>query len=436
MDDRVNTLDRPRSLAEWLDYQQSVHPRGIELGLERVREVWGRLGAPAPAPVVITVAGTNGMGSTVAFLDAMLTCAGLRVGCYTSPHLLRYNERVRVAGQDVADADLVAAFERIEAARGATPLTYFEFGTLAALLLFAASALDVVVLEVGLGGRLDAVNLVDADVAIVTTIARDHEEWLGDSIERIAIEKAGVFRQGRVAVMGDATATDVLREEADRVGAMACIAGLDYEIIETVSGWRWRCGDVRIELPDPVLVAPCQRANAAAAIAAVHALRARIPWRPDAMAHAVGHARLQGRMQRFDAGAELVVDVAHNPQAASVLAAWLQGNPARGRDVAVFSALADKDIDGIVHALDGRFAHWHLAGLGRDTPRGLDASALRTRLATILPDRAISEHADVDAALAAARAGGGAGDRIVAFGSFFVAARALAVAQRDGLEEI
>lgn len=437
MDDRARTpSDRPRSLAEWLDYQSTVHPRGIELGLERVREVWQRLGAPAPAPVVITVAGTNGKGSTVAFLDAMLAASGLRVGCYTSPHLLRYNERVRVAGQEVDDAAFVAAFERIEAARGATPLTYFEFGTLAALLLFSASALDVAVLEVGLGGRLDAVNLIDADAAIVTTIDRDHEEWLGDTIERIAVEKAGVFRRGGVAVIADRSATRVLCDVADRVGAASRVAGLDYDVIDAGQGWRWRSGDGHIDLPRPGLIAPCQRANASAAIAALHALRDRIPWRPDAIARAVAGTRLPGRMQRFGGRGQLIVDVAHNPQAGRVLADWLKANPVPGRSVAVFSALADKDVDGIVQALAASFAHWHLAGLASDTPRGLDAATLRMRVAATLPATDLTEHDDVASALAVARDGCGSGDRVVAFGSFFVAAQALAVAQRDGLEEI
>ena len=437
MDDRASAaIDRPRSLAEWLDYQQAVHPRGIELGLDRVREVWERLGAPAPAPVVITVAGTNGKGSTVAFLDAMLAASGVRVGCYTSPHLLRYNERVRIAGREAADADLVAAFERIDAARGATPLTYFEFGTLAALLLFSASAVDVAVLEVGLGGRLDAVNIIDADVAIVTSIDRDHEEWLGDTIERIAVEKAGIFRHGGIAVIADHSATAVLREAANRVGAVTRVAGLDYDVIDSEQGWRWQFGNEHIDLPVPGLIAPCQRANASAAIAALHALRERIPWRPDAIARAVATVRLPGRMQRFVGRGHLVVDVAHNPQAARVLADWLAANPVRGRDIAVFSALADKDIDGIARALAARFAHWHLAGLGRDTPRGLDASTLRTRVGAALPATAMSEHDDVVSALAVARNGCESDDRVVAFGSFFVAAQALVVAQRDGLQEI
>jgi dihydrofolate synthase/folylpolyglutamate synthase len=435
-DDAHATVHRSRSLAEWLDYQQTVHPRGIELGLDRVREVWRRLGEPAPAPIVITVAGTNGKGSTVAFLEAMLAATGLRVGCYTSPHLLRYNERVRIAAHEAGDGELVAAFERIEAARGATPLTYFELGTLAALLLFADGALDVVVLEVGLGGRLDAVNLIDADVAIITTIDHDHEEWLGHSIERIALEKAGIFRRGRVAVIGDGSATAVLREAAHQAGAEVLIAGEDYHVVASALGWQWRRGDDRLELPPPALAAPCQQANAAAALAALHALRARIAWDPQAMARAVGGVRLPGRLQRFGGTPELIVDVAHNPQAARVLAEWLRENPPQGRDRAVFSALGDKDIEGIVQVLGASLTHWYLAGLDQDTPRGLDAGSLRARVGTVAAAAALSEHDDVVSALTAARVECGPGDRIIAFGSFFVAAQALALAQRDALVEI
>ena len=193
----------PQTLDQWLDRQLRSHPREIELGLDRVRSVWQRLGAPAPASIVITVGGTNGKGSTVAFLESILRAGGHRVGAFTSPHLLRYNERIRVQGADASDSMLVAVFDRIEHARGETPLTYFEFGTLAALLIFAESSLDIAILEVGLGGRLDAVNIIDADAAIVTTIDLDHQDWLGHDREVIGREKAGIFRNGRPAIIGE-----------------------------------------------------------------------------------------------------------------------------------------------------------------------------------------------------------------------------------------
>lgn len=423
--------EHPSTLAEWLDYQQRVHPNAIELGLERVRTVWGRLGAPAPAPRVITVGGTNGKGSTVAFLEAVLAADGRRVGAYTSPHLLRYNERVRVAGRDVDDADLVDAFERIEAARTGAPgeavaLTYFEYGTLAALWIFSRSALDVAVLEVGLGGRLDAVNLVDADAAIVTTVDLDHQDWLGDDRDGIGREKAGIFRGGRAAIVGEKDPPAALIAEAGRIGADLRLAGRDFEYSRHQDGWSWRAAETRLSLPLPQLAAPCQLANAAAAIAALHALRETLGWNPAAIARGVAQARIGARLQRFAGTPELIVDVGHNPQAARALAEWLRAEPATGRTLAVFGALGDKDVGGIVAALHGAVDEWLLAGLERDSPRGLAADALRAAIGDAFAVGAEpTRHADVDEALAAACGRAEAGDRVLAFGSFFVAAAAL-----------
>jgi dihydrofolate synthase/folylpolyglutamate synthase len=425
-----------RTLAEWLDHQQRVHPRAIELGLERVREVWQRLGAPAPAPVVITVGGTNGKGSTVAFLDAMLAASGKRVGAYTSPHLLRYNERVRVAGADADDAALVDAFERIEAARLAdstTPvaLTYFEYGTLAALWIFAQARLDVAVLEVGLGGRLDAVNIIDADAAIVTTIDLDHQDWLGNDRDAIGREKAGIFRAGRPAIVGEADPPTALLEHAALFGADLRRAGCEYAFDEAEPDWRWRADAIELVLPRPQLAAPCQIGNAAAAIAALYALRDRLGWNPAAIAQGVRSASVGARLQRFAGTPELVVDVAHNPQAARMLAAWLRQTPIEGRTLAVFGALDDKDIAGIVQALAPCIDAWYLVGLERDSPRGLSAQGLRDRIGTgIAPDAIASVDGDVARALAHATAQARPGDRVVAFGSFMVAAPALAFAVR------
>lgn len=426
----------PSTLADWLDYQQRVHPRGIELGLERVREVWQRLGAPSPAPIVFTVAGTNGKGSTVAFLDAMLRAMGHRVGTYTSPHLLRYNERVHVAGVEATDDELIEAFARIDAVRGEIALTYFEFGTLAALLVFARSSIDIAVLEVGLGGRLDAVNIIDADVAIVTTIDLDHQDWLGDDLERIAREKAGIFRAGRHAIIGDKAAPSALVATAIEVGARLVVAGRDYRSEEHGARWRWIAGDESLELPELPLTAPCQHMNAAAALAAIHALRGRLDWNVPAIVRGLSATHLSARMQRFAGPPELVVDVAHNPQAARILSEWLRAHPAGGRDIAVFAALGDKDIDGIVTPLLPDFAYWHLAGLDRDSPRGLDARALRARIGALLPDSSVAMHADVAAAVRAARALAQPGDRIIAFGSFFVAAAILDLAATAAPDEI
>lgn len=425
------------TLTDWLDYQQRAHPHAIELGLDRVREVWTRLGAPAPAPVVITIAGTNGKGSTVAFLEAMLAAAGHRVAAYTSPHLLRYNERVRIAGEDASDAALVHAFERIDRARGTISLTYFEWGTLAALLLFAQSALDVAVLEVGLGGRLDAVNLVDADVAIVTTIDLDHQDWLGPDRDTIAREKAGIFRHRRAAIIGDPAAPAVLLDQAEAIGAVARLAQRDYAFARRDRGWHWRgwCeGDASppaLDLPLPVLPAECQVDNAAAAIAALHVLRGRLGWDARAIARGVVGARVPARLQRFEGAPEIVVDVAHNPQAARTLARWLGDTSTPGRTLAVFGALSDKDVAGVVAGIAPHVDGWLLAGLEHDSARGLSADALARRLEGVLPAAtAVSLHVDVDAALAAACADARPGDRVLAFGSFLVAAPALGFAMR------
>ena len=429
-----------RTLAEWLDYQQRTHPRAIELGLARVSEVWRRMGAPRVAPVVITVGGTNGKGSTVAFLEAMLAASGKRVGSYTSPHLLRYNERVRVHGAPVDDAALVDAFERIEQARGAAAaqpvaLTYFEFGTLAALWIFAQSALDVALLEVGLGGRLDAVNILDADAAIVTTVDLDHQDWLGNDREAIGREKAGIFRRGAPAIVGTQDPPASLLAEAERIGARLLRAGRDYAIERRATDWRWCCEGLALDLPMPVLDAAVQLDNAAAALAALSVLRERLGWQPGALAAGVRQARVAARLQRFEkpASPELVIDVGHNPQAAGVLAAWLALHPPRQRNLAVFGALADKDVAGIVAPLHVHVARWHLAALDRDTPRGLDAAGLQARLDA--PSAALEPHASVREALNAAAGVARAGDRIFAFGSFFVAAAALQWASDKGYVE-
>jgi dihydrofolate synthase/folylpolyglutamate synthase len=419
-----------RTLSDWLDYQQRIHARGIDLGLERVREVWRRMGAPAIARTVVTVGGTNGKGSTVAFLEAMLRAGGLHAGAYTSPHILRYNERVRINDADAGDYALIAAFERIEAARtdGAgesIPLTYFEFGTLAAFDLFARADLDVALLEVGLGGRLDAVNIVDADAAIVTTVDLDHMEWLGNDRESIGREKAGIFRAGRPAIIGESDPPHSLAAEARRIGARLLRAGHEYTTRPDGEHWAWRCDDETLDLPLPGLPAHSQVANAAAAITALHALRDRLAWNPRTIAQGVREAKVAGRLQCIADAPQVIVDVAHNPQAARELARWLEANPVSGKTVAVFGALGDKDVSGIVRPLDAHFAHWHLVGLENDSPRGLAVAELAQRVRDVAPGASFSEHADVPSALSAARAQANAHDRILVFGSFFMVAAAM-----------
>jgi dihydrofolate synthase/folylpolyglutamate synthase len=418
-----------RTLAEWLAYQEHVNVHSIELGLDRVREVWRRMGAPAPAKRVITVGGTNGKGSTVALLEAMLRAADLRVGAFTSPHLLEYNERVRIDGVDADDAALIASFERIEAARGSVPLTYFEFGALAALDLFACAALDVAVLEVGLGGRLDAVNIIDADVAVITTVDLDHMEWLGPDRDSIGREKAGIARAGRPAIVGEPDPPAGLLDALAERGARVERAGIDFSIERHQDGWRWRHRDgSAMELPDPALAAPVQYANAAAAIAALHTLGLEV-FTPSSFFAAVcaglHEVRAPARLQSIGGEPPVIVDVGHNPQAARALAEWLDAQPPT-RVHAVYGALADKDVAGVIGALGPRIDHWHLAGLDQATPRGMPVAALAAVLHQVLPQARYDAHADVATALAAARAAAQPHERILAFGSFFVASAVLA----------
>jgi len=297
-------------------------------------------------------------------------------------------------------------------------------------LIFADAGLDVALLEVGLGGRLDAVNIIDADAAIVTTIDFDHQDWLGNDRDSIGREKAGILRAGHPAIIGEATPPRGLMDEAVRIGADLRIAGRDFRAEIRTDDWLWRSDGIELVLPHPTLDAPCQHANAAAAIAALHSLRARLDWNPQAIARGVADARVGARLQRFASEPELIIDVAHNPQAARVLAAWLHAHAASGRTLAVFGALADKDVRGIVEPLHDAVDACHLASLAEESSRGLSSDALGdlVRSASMAVDVA-GTHDDIESALAAAFASAKRGDRVVAFGSFFIAAAALRFAQ-------
>ncbi len=411
-----------RTLEHWLDYQQALHPKAIALGLERVGSVARRLGIGRPGRHVITVAGTNGKGSTVAFIEAIARAAGLRVGAFTSPHLLRYNERIRVDGRDVADQALVAAFERIEAARGEIALTYFEFGTLAALILLEDAGLDLAILEVGMGGRLDATNIVDPDVAVITTVDLDHQAFLGNERETIGTEKAGILRAGKPCVLAEKDPPSSVLRRAYEIGAFAIRGHSDYLLDDLPDGWRWREPGYHVDLPNPGMQAPAQRDNAAAAIAALRALD--LPIADAAIREGVLAAKAPGRLQRLPGRPERVVDVAHNPQGARQLGAWLQAHPCR--TVAVFSALADKDLAGIVAPVAPHVVAWHLGPITDAGPRGLDAAALADRLSGALDPALLRLHPSLAAALAAAAEEAGGEGRVLVFGSFHTAAEALA----------
>lgn len=411
------------TLADWLSWQETLHPNAIDLGLTRLNRTLERLRWRRPLCPVITVGGTNGKGSSVALLNRILTEAGYRVGTFTSPHLLRYNERIVVADREVSDASLIAAFERIDAARGADTLTFFEFNALAGLLIFETAGLDAIVLEVGLGGRLDAVNAVDADAALVTSIALDHCEWLGRDVESIGREKAGIFRRNRPAIFGSAAMPDSIRAYAEETGATLLRLGQDFSYERDGAHWSWQGVRSQLEgLPPPALVGDVQFDNAAAVLAVLESLSDRLPIEPSAVARGLQHVQVPGRFQVIRNRVEWILDVAHNPAAAHALASQLAGRATAGRTIAVCGILADKDIEGVATELSASFDEWVIAGLSG--ARSVDPHQLAQRLA----GRGASVSAvapDVVAACVLADARAGEGDRIVVFGSFLTVAPAL-----------
>jgi dihydrofolate synthase/folylpolyglutamate synthase len=403
-------------LDSWLRWQETLHPAEIELGLDRIRLVRDRMDGPGLDAPVITVAGTNGKGTCVAVTEALAMADGRRVAAYTSPHLFRYNERIRVNGSPVDDDRLVAAFEAVDAARGDAPLTYFEFGTLAAIRIFGEAEVDLIVLEVGLGGRLDAVNVVDPDVAVITSVGLDHTEWLGDDRETIGAEKAGILRKGIPLVLGDPDPPDSVLRHAGECGAAVDAIGADWSVSEHHSGWSISdAGRETGPLPHGPLSGVLIR-NAACAIRAYgHATGGRVPGAPT-LARALSGLILPGRMQRLHGG--WLVDLAHNPDGAVALAEELRRSPVEGRTLAVFGMLADKDIDAVASVMVPVIDHWFVAEL--DSDRGERASSLRGRLVSAGAG-GVSCHSTVARACAAAGAAAGPDDRIVAFGSFHVA---------------
>src|SRR6266852_6198306 len=407
-----------RNLAEWLDYIERIHPKSIQLGLERVAKVRDVLGRSS-SEVFFIVAGTNGKGSTCAMLEAILLAAGYRVGLYTSPHRLRYNERVRLDGVPLSDARLCAAFETVERARGEVTLTYFEFGTLAAWEIFAAEALDAVILEVGLGGRLDAVNTFDADCAVLTSVDLDHTDYLGDTRERIGYEKAGIFRGNRPAIVSD---PDPPRSVLDHAGAVDLwLIGRDFGYRKQGQQWMfWGRGVRRGGLAPPALRGERQLANASAALAALDALRARLPVGMQDIRNGLARVDLPARFQVLPGRPTVVLDVAHNPQAAGVLAENLAGMGFYPETYAVFGMLRDKDIDGVCRALKDRISTWFAADLS--VPRGAGARVLADALASAgAAGDVLSFRSPLDAYIAA-RKRANENDRIVVFGSFHTVA--------------
>ncbi len=417
-------MTKRRSLREWLDYQQQLHPTEIELGLERLRKVWKRLHPGQYQPLIISVAGTNGKGSCVAYLHAILRAASWRVGSYTSPHLIRYNERIHIDDEEVDDDELCMAFERIEKCRGEITLTYFEFGCLAALDLFSRHQLDVVVLEVGLGGRLDAVNLMDADAALVTSIGIDHEAWLGDSRDAIGAEKAGILRAAQPAVYAETDMPAGFLQTARAIGAQLYHVGDDYHYTIGQDAWNWRCDAAQHHaLPLPSMRGDYQIQNAAGVLMVLHLLREQLPVSRKALEQGLIQANLPGRFQIIAAEPLIILDVAHNQEAAAVLAANLASMQLHGKLRALFSMYADKPLQAVVATLENVVDEWYLYPL--DDVRGCSVEELSAAVLQAGGDAEVNCSDSLQNAFQDAKQASAAGDVILIFGSFGVVGEAL-----------
>ena len=427
------------TLEDWLSYLESLHPRGqagIELGLERIRQVKGVLGQTQHCPV-ITVGGTNGKGSTCAYLENIVARAGYRVGCYTSPHLFAYNERVRINGQPASDAALCNAFSRVESARrqaGDIRLTYFEFGTLAAWEVFAAAGVEAIILEVGLGGRLDAVNVYEPDISIVTTVALDHTDWLGPDRESIGFEKAGIYRAGKPAFCADPQPPQSLLQHAAKIGADLRLIGRDFgferaqgEGNENRLQWRWWCRSkgriIKRSLAYPGLRGPTQLFNASVALAALEALADKLPVTMQAIRPGLIETELAGRFQVVPGKPAIVLDVGHNPQAIRVLADNLASMGFFDRTHAVLGMLNDKDIEGALLPLKGKVDFWHVATL--EGVRGTTAETLAAIIQRAQLGGEIVCHSSPAVAMQVAKGRAAESDRIAVFGSFYTVAGAV-----------
>ncbi|WP_447831337.1 bifunctional tetrahydrofolate synthase/dihydrofolate synthase [Aeromonas salmonicida] len=405
-----------RSLVDWLSYLEQIHPVNIDMGLDRVGAVARRMGLTQLPFKVITVAGTNGKGSSCAMAASILMAAGYKVGVYSSPHLLRFTERVRINGQELADDDHRAAFAEVEAARGEIALTFFEFATLAGLWLFRRAAPDVLLLEVGLGGRLDATNVVESDVAMITSIALDHCDWLGDTREAVAVEKAGVYRAGKPAISGEPKPPATIASEAQRIDACLRQVGIDFRGDERESSWDYHGLNQWRNLPKPAL--PLM--NAVTVLAALESLG--LPLPESAIRDGLANARLAGRMQRLQSEPLVIVDVAHNPHSAAYLASQLRQIPCKGKRCAVVGMLKDKDMAGSLAELDGLIDAWFLASL--TGPRAATAEQLAAALGE--GKGQAQRFDDVSAAYQAALAASSPDDMVIVFGSFYTVADILA----------
>jgi dihydrofolate synthase / folylpolyglutamate synthase len=422
----MSNLAKPKTLNEWLAYIEALHPKSIEMGLERVSAVASRL-ALKPNFQVIAVAGTNGKGSTCAMLAHVYINAGYQVGSYTSPHLLRYNERVRVNNQEISDQALCVAFQAVEDARKEVELTYFEMGTLAAMWHFMQLELDVAILEVGLGGRLDAVNIFDADCAIVTNVDLDHMEYLGDTREKIGFEKAGVYRPNQIAICGDHSPPESLRQYAKAVGADLKLVDYDFHVEIESSGWTYVDSRGKLEFPELTLMGNFQVDNAASVVYAIRTLVSSLPVADQVIVETLPKIQLMGRFHYLHRMPDVIADVAHNPQAALSLSESLKkidlNSNYQTNWIAVFAMLADKDIASVVNLLKNQVDVWYLAAI--DHPRAASVAMLKSILLENGVSAPILTFSKVEDALLIAYKKMAKNDKIIIFGSFFTVAAAL-----------
>jgi dihydrofolate synthase/folylpolyglutamate synthase len=406
----------PITLDDWLARIERLHHRTIDLSLDRVRTVAARLGIGLSCPVVL-VGGTNGKGSTCAMLEAILRAAGYRTGLYTSPHLLRFNERARIGAEPAGDEALMAQFEAVESARGDISLTYFEFTTLAILRLFMGARLDAAVLEVGLGGRLDATNIVEPDCSIVTSVDLDHMDYLGPTREHIGFEKAHIFRRGRSAICADPQPPQSLLDVARDLGADLWRFGHDFNYQGDRQQWAYGGRAIRrAGLPYPSLRGANQLLNASGVLAALESLGQRLPVSQQAVRQGLLNVELAGRFQVLPGRPAVILDVAHNPHAAAVLAENLDNMGFFPRTLAVFGMLRDKDVAGVIDKVAGRIDAWHVGGT--PGPRGMSGEDTLRILLQRQPGARATAFDTIAAAFDAAQAEAGADDRILAFGSF------------------
>ena len=407
------------SLQGWLSWQESLHPLAIDLGLERAAQVFHALNPECIKPPTITVAGTNGKGSSIAYLDAIYRAQGYRVGAYTSPHILKYNERIKIDGKPVSDELICEAFARIESVRGNTTLSYFEFGTLAALDIFWRAGLDVQLLEVGLGGRLDAVNIVEPDVSLITSICIDHVEWLGGTREAIGLEKAGIFRAATPAIVGDPKPPKSLIQSAiDKHALLYCI-GKDFGYTKQASGWDWFSADKKItHLPEPGLKGEHQYRNASAVILAVTQLAKTLPVSEASIRQGLENVQLTGRFQLIPGEIPVLLDVGHNPQAVRTLAEYITNMFPDRRIHAVFSMMKDKDIAGVIEIMNPVVHDWFFAPLAN--PRAATEPVMREIFSQSSVSNVSFGFSGFAEAFSAAKNQSQKGDLLLVFGSFFL----------------